>query len=195
MKTRDLILRPGPIQLYAAADMPCEFERLPQRVRDNLLKARAWGGPLGAITATPYGQTFLGQYSATAARRIDWVTDTIDCALCTSTYTPNRDTHVFYSALTNEVANGNGYTTGGVALANKSTSYDSTSHEARFFADPSTWTGASFTFRYAVLYKSTGTGSTSPLIGWVDFGGDEQATSATVTITWDATNGAFKVAG
>lgn len=38
--------------------------------------------------------------------------------LHTSTYTPNRNTHDYQDDLTNEVANGNGYTTGGKAVAN-----------------------------------------------------------------------------
>lgn len=46
-------------------------------------------------TAKWYGNAHAGQYSATAARRVDWVTDTIKAALCTSSYTPNQDTHTW----------------------------------------------------------------------------------------------------
>jgi hypothetical protein len=38
--------------------------------------------------------------------------------LHTSTYTPGRNTHDYQDDLTNEVANGNGYTTGGKAVSN-----------------------------------------------------------------------------
>src|SRR5260221_31721 len=86
-----------------------------------------------------------------------------------------------------------GFTTGGAALTNLSSSYDSSTHKARFFADPSSWSVATFTFRYAVVYKSTGVAGTSPLVGYVDFGGDESATSATVTITWDASAGVLNI--
>src|ERR1041385_3398305 len=106
-------------------------------------------------SGTLYGQTFTGQYSATAARRIDWVTDTIRMTLHTATYTPNRDTHVFASDLTNEVAAGGGYSTGGVVLATKSVSYDATTHQTRLIcADPS-WASATFICRYAAVWKDT----------------------------------------
>ena len=128
-----------------------------------------------------------------AARRIDWATDTLNCGLSTSTYTPNRDTHVFYSDITNEVV-GTGYTAKGVVLGTKSTSYNAGAHEARFFTGTAQWTTATFTFRYAFIFKDTGVAATSPLIGYIDFGGDETVTIGTVTITFDATNGTMKIA-
>lgn len=140
-----------------------------------------------------YGKSLEGQYSTTAARRVDWTTDTIKVALCTSSYTPNQDTHTYYSDLTNEVANGNGYTTGGVTLGTKSVNYAASGNILSLRAAASTWTSATFTCRYAVVYKDTGSGATSPLLGYVDFGGDETVTSGTFTITWDATDGVLKI--
>lgn len=46
---------------------------------------------------------------------IDWLSDTIKCMLCTSTYTPNLDTHIYKSSVTNEIT-GTGYTAGGATL-------------------------------------------------------------------------------
>ena len=135
----------------------------------------------------------LGLVSTTAARRVDWTGDTIKVALATSSYTPDQDAHDFYDDLTNEVANGSGYTTGGATLGSKSTSYDSASNETRLIAAASSWTTASFTARYAVVYKDTGVAGTSPLLGYVDFGGDETVSSGTFTITWDATSGVLKI--
>jgi hypothetical protein len=57
---------------------------------------------------------FIGGVTAGNAA-VDWLSDTIKCMLCTSTYTPNLDTHKFKSDLTNEVV-GTGYTATGVAL-------------------------------------------------------------------------------
>jgi hypothetical protein len=85
-------------------------------------------------TAAVYGNHLLGQYSATAARRVDWVTDTIKCTLHTATYAPNQDTHTFASDLTNELATGGGYTAGGVTLASKTTAYDSATNQTRLDA-------------------------------------------------------------
>lgn len=148
-----------------------------------------------AVTAKWYGNAFTGQFSATAARRVDWATDSVKVALCTSSYTPNQDTHVFFSDVTNELATAGGYTAGGVALAGKSVSYDSASNETRLIASASSWTSATFTAAIAVVYVDTaGAATTDPLLGWVDFGGNETVTSGTFTINWDATNGVLKVA-
>lgn len=50
---------------------------------------------------------------------INWASDSIKMALLTSSASPNLSSWVHYSDLTNEVANANGYSTGGVALATK----------------------------------------------------------------------------
>jgi hypothetical protein len=145
-----------------------------------------------AVTAKQFGEAVYGQYSATAARRIDWVGDTIKVTLHTATYTPDQDAHNFYDDLTNELSTGGGYTSGGLALTNKTLVYDSTTNRTRLKADPSVWTSATFgPFRIAVVRKDTGTAGTSPLLTWVDFGADAQVANGTFTITWDATDGVF----
>lgn len=116
---------------------------------------------------------------------IDLDTDTIKVALVTSTYTPNQDTHVFFSDVTNEVT-GTGYTAGGAALAGKAVTQDDTDNEGVFDANDVSWTTATITARAAVLYKDTGTGSTSPLICYIDFGADKVSTAGTFTIAWNA---------
>lgn len=145
-----------------------------------------------AVTAKWYGEALLGQYSSTAARRVDWDADTIKCALATSTYTPNQDTHNFFDDITNEVS-GTGYTAGGVALTTSAPAYDATSNTLRLDASDAQWTTASFTARYAIVYKDTGSAATSPLLGYVDFGGDETVSSGTFTIQWDATDGVLRI--
>lgn len=139
-----------------------------------------------AVTATLYGQQALGQYSSTAARRIDFVSDSMKCSLHTATYVPNQDTDVFFSAATNELTTGSGYTAGGVTLTTKTVTYDSATNQTRFDCDDPAWTALTATFRIAVFYKDTGTGSTSPLFGWVDFGANQTVTSANFSIVLDA---------
>lgn len=120
-----------------------------------------------------YGPAALGQYGTTAARRVDWVTDVIKVTLHTSTYVPNQDTHDFHDDLTDEVANGNGYVTGGVALASKTLTYDAASKTVRLGAADPSWTFTAIkTFRYAVVRKDTGVSGTSPLLGYLDFEAD-----------------------
>lgn len=137
-----------------------------------------------------FGLALAGQYGATAGNRVDWVGDTIKVALTTSTFTPNQDTHDFFNDVTNEVSGG-GYAQ--VTLTGKSVTYDTTTNETRLISslNPS-WTSASFTARWAIIFKDTGTAATSPLLGYVDFGGDETVSSGTFTLTWDAT-GVLKI--
>lgn len=145
-----------------------------------------------AVSGSWFGVALKNQWSATAANRIDWVGDTIKVSLHTATYSPLPDTHDFAADLTDEIANGDGYSTGGLALSTKTLSYDSGSNTVRFDADNAAWTfTASKTMRYAVIYKDTGAAATSPLMGYVDFGGNE-TTSNTFTIQWDATDGVLR---
>lgn len=110
--------------------------------------------------------------------------------MCTATYTPDQDAHDFFNDVTNEIS-GTGYTAGGATLTGKSVSYDTATNKVRLIAADAQWTTATFTARYAVYYKSTGTASTSPLIGYLDFGSDQTVTAGTFTLDHDATNGIF----
>ena len=120
-----------------------------------------------------------------------WLTDTIKVMLATSADPPNQDTDEFKSAVTGEVV-GTGYTARGVTLASKTLAADAASNETRFDAADVSWTAASFTARYAIIYKDTGTDGTSVLLGYVDFGADETVSAGTFSIAWDAT-GALKI--
>jgi len=111
----------------------------------------------------------------------DWDTNAIKVALFTSTYTPAQQTDILYSSLSNEVANGNGYTTGGVALASK-TDVAATLTTTLDAAD-SSWTSATFTCRTAVVYDTV----TSALLGYIGFGADQSVVSGTFTIQWAET--------
>jgi hypothetical protein len=52
-----------------------------------------------AVTALVYG----GFLQSLANKEIDLDTDVLKVMLCTSTYTPNQDTHKYKSSVTNEV--------------------------------------------------------------------------------------------
>ena len=116
---------------------------------------------------------------------MDLDTDTIKVALVTSTYSPNIDTHAKFSDISNEVT-GTGYTAGGATLGSPVVAIDTTNDRATFDAADSSWTTATITARGAVIYKSTGTASTSPLLGYIDFGSDKTSTAGTFTIQWNS---------
>lgn len=119
---------------------------------------------------------------------INFGSDTIKMALILTAYTPNIDTDEFFSGInSNEASNGTGYTTGGVALANKATTVDTVDDEGVFDADDVviTLTGT-FVFRFMVIYKDTGSAATSPLIMYHDFGGSGvTAQAGTLTFQWN----------
>jgi hypothetical protein len=122
------------------------------------------------------------QLGDTGVAPINHKTDTIKIALVTSAYVPDQDAHSFFNQVTNEVT-GTGYTAGGITL-NVTTSQDNTDNEGVFDADDVSWTNATITARGAVIYKSTGVPSTSPLICYIDFGGDVAVTAGTFAITF-----------
>lgn len=137
-----------------------------------------------AVTAFFYGTPIKNMWSG--ANVIDWDTDTIKIALATATYTPDQDAHDFFNDITNEVT-GTGYTAGGNTLTCSAPTYDTATNQVRLDATDTSWTTATFTARYAIVYKSTGTASTSPLIGYINFGADVSVTAGTFSITFDAT--------
>lgn len=135
-----------------------------------------------AVTAFLYGSVA----AKLANKEIDWDTDTVKVALCTSTYTPNQDTHDYFNDITNEVT-GTGYTAGGATLASKTVNYTAGTNTTAFDAADVSWTTSTITARYAIIYVDTaGAASTDPLIGYVDFGADVSSTAGTFQITWDA---------
>ena len=141
--------------------------------------------------ATQFYNSFK-QKGYDSSTKIDLAGDTIKCALVTSTYTPNIDTHDFFDDITNEVT-GTGYTAGGATLATKTWTLNTSLDKMVFDADDASWPASTITARYAVLYKSTGTASTSPLIMIFDFGTDQSSSASEFKIVWN-TGGIFELA-
>lgn len=120
-------------------------------------------------------------------KEVDFDSDTIKVALLSSSYTPDQDVHDYYNDVSTYEVSGTGYTAGGSALASKTATYDSANNVIVLDAADTTWASSTITARYAVIYDSTGTSSTSALIGYVDFGSDQSSTNGNFTITWDST--------
>lgn len=140
-----------------------------------------------AVTSFWYGQALLKALN----KEIDFDTDTIKVMLCTATYTPNQDTHVYKDvSVTNEVT-GTGYTAGGATLTTKTITYDGTTNITKLDADDVTWASSTITARYAVIYDDT-PATNKPLLGYVDFGADQSSSNGNFTITWDV-NGILKI--
>lgn len=85
-----------------------------------------------------------------------------------------------------EVANGNGYTTGGATLANVAVTTVNT-NQAKFDADDVTWaaSGGAITASFAILYNDTD--ADDPPVAFIDFDGAETAGTGTdFKIIWNA---------
>lgn len=120
-------------------------------------------------------------------KEVDFDSDTIKVALLSSSYTPDQDAHDYFNDVSSYEVTGTGYTSGGATLASKTATYDSGTNVIVLDAADVTWSASTITARYAVVYDSTGTSSTSALIGYVDFGSDQSSTNGNFTITWDST--------
>jgi hypothetical protein len=137
-----------------------------------------------------YGSALSGQYSTTAARRIDWVTDNVVVSLHTAAYTPDQDAHDFFNDVTNELSGGN-YAR--QTLGTKTVNLDTSTNTVSLRAADSTFANLTGTFRYAVIWVDTaGASSTDPLIAFVDLGA--QSVSATnFVLDWNNTDGIVKI--
>jgi len=111
--------------------------------------------------------------------------DVIMIALYTSSASLSAATDGYVTS--GQVANGNGYTTTGVALANKTVAENSTS--GVFDADDPQWTNATFTARGALIYNKTlgdATSNARGAIAILDFGGDFSVSGGTFKIVFPA---------
>jgi hypothetical protein len=91
-----------------------------------------------------------------------------------------------------EIANGNGYTTGGATVTVSSSVQSGGVYKLVGTAASPTWTasGAVGPFRYVVLYNSTPGSPLKPLICYWDYGSNLTLAAAdTFTVVFDGTNG------
>ena len=124
---------------------------------------------------------------------LDVDSGTFKCMLTTSGYTEDKDTHLVRTSITNEVAAGAGYTTGGASVTvtvTKNTANDT----IVISLGGATWTtaaGQTLTARKAVYYQVVGTAATDRLVAVVDFttdqiasnGGTLTLSASTITLT------------
>ena len=102
----------------------------------------------------------------------------------TGTYGAASTAYTDITGNSDEVANGNGYTTGGVTLTNVTPTTASTSGIYDFSDDPVRWSSASFSARAVMLYNDTVTGDLACAV-W-DFGETKTASGGNFDITLPA---------
>lgn len=133
-----------------------------------------------AVTAYWYGKAFLQVFD----KEVDWEADDIRVALCTSTYSPDQDTHDYFNDITNEVV-GTNYDAGGAALGTPTIAYTAVGNIVTLDGVDTTWADSTITARYAIVYDNeTAASNTAPLLFYIDFGADKSSSGGDFTITW-----------
>ena len=102
--------------------------------------------------------------------------DTFKISLYTSSSTINNASTTIYTT-SDEVADSGSYSAGGGSLANQAVSTDGTTAIVDF--DDLSFTSATITARYALIYNST---DSNKAVCVLDFGTDQTSTSGTFTI-------------
>lgn len=109
---------------------------------------------------------------------------------------PLATNSVYSDVSATELANGNGYTTGGATATTISSSQSAGIEKLIISLPTPTWTatGPMGPFRYAILYDFTASSPLKPLLGWFDYG-----SVLTLTVTQpftaipDAVNGILQI--
>ena len=122
-----------------------------------------------------------------ARGNVNFGTHTFAAMLVTSDLSEaNLDAWVNRSNVTNEVAAGGGYTTGGVAVTATIGALDTTNNRLPItFSNPN-WPTSSITARGAIVYRTVGSAATDLLVTYVDFGANVTSTAAAFTVTFSA---------
>lgn len=130
----------------------------------------------------------ISLYNHTAKRFAEGengASDDYNVMLCTAATFDATDA-ILSDITKTEVADGDGYTTGGAPLTGVAVTTVST-NGAKFDADDATWTasGGPITASYAILYNATDTDN--PPVAFIDFDGSESAGDTTdFLIVWDS---------
>jgi len=103
-------------------------------------------------------------------------------ASVTGTYGAATTSYDNLTANSDELANGNGYSTGGNTLISITPVADGTTAVCDF--DNTTWTSATFTTSGGIIYNDTASGN--PACAVLSFGGDQQVSSGDFQIQFPA---------
>lgn len=121
---------------------------------------------------------------------VDWDTDTLKCALfatAASSFVTISTGYSLWSQIGSGEITGTGYTASGQVTSGCAIAFNGHNPtRIKLSASNNAWPSSTLTAQYAVIYKWTGTASTSPLIAWVDFGSAQSSSSGTFEIQWNS---------
>lgn len=136
-----------------------------------------------AVSATLFG----GFLTSLATKLINLDTDTFNVVLLNNSFTPT-DTFQFESSISAFEITGTGYTAGGTTIVGGlSISYNATTKTLTLTGANVEWLTSTINAWYAVIVDVTpGSAAANPLVGYVNFGGEESDTAGTFQINWNA---------
>ena len=109
------------------------------------------------------------------------------CALISTDYTPNQNTHKFRSIVIDEVL-GSGYVTGGKQITGVQLTYETVNRRLKLTGSNLVWPSVTVNdVRYAVIYVDNELAVTAqPLVAYVDFGENVDRSDEPFNINWPA---------
>jgi hypothetical protein len=118
-------------------------------------------------------------------KEINLLSDSIKLMLLGAGYSPNRGAHRYKSDVVAQEVSGAGYTAGGTLVGSMAGAIAANVYTIS--GANASWPGATLSANFAALYDSTpATDATRPLIGYVDFGGAQNPSNGTLSVTWAA---------
>lgn len=130
---------------------------------------------------TQYLEFLKGRITA----KFDMTTATLKLMLLKATHTPNLQSHDYVNDVSGDEITGTGYSAGGFTLSGAIPQADTGNNRYLFKLDAVSSAGCTFTWRYAVIYRDTGTPSTSDLMALIDPGALQSLSVATFEIQWN----------
>lgn len=113
----------------------------------------------------------------------------VRCALLTDSYSPDLENdETFADVSGDEVPDGDGYSSDGTELTNKSLSVDSSGRTV-FDADDAVWENSTIDARYAVVYEE----SSDVLLTLVDFEEELSSQDGDFRVEWHSDDGVFNI--
>lgn len=159
-----------------------------------------------AVTAFMYGMATFSAANGTVpwpGSPPNWTADaaagatggTVMCALMIPSYSPDQNAHRTWADVSASEAAFTGYTAKGTPVGTRTVNYATKVLNLRAAASTfkTLTSGALGTAAYAVVYRYSGTDATSPLLSYVNFGGNQTFAGSDFTITWDTTDGIMKI--
>lgn len=123
-------------------------------------------------------------YNHGLGQALDWVNDNFSVALMDGTYTPDIDADENWDDISANEISATNYTAGGQALSGKAITIDDTNDQAEYDCDNPSWSSLGpATIGYAVIYRDTGTPSTSWLLCYIEIATNSNGGDYTITIS------------